>query len=119
MTLGKDELQGHEKFKELCAMSVAGNLTENESAELRTHMEACEECRAVYKEYRVLAKEGMPMLAARFNHPEQARGWDNSNARRKLFDRIAAEQRIRAVAHVEPRVVELLNTRAPWRLALP
>ena len=63
MTLGRDELQRHEKFKELCAMSVAGNLTANESAELGAHMEACEECRAVYQEYRVLAKEGMPMLA--------------------------------------------------------
>src|SRR5712691_3581770 len=103
MTPGRDELQGHEKFKELCAMSVAGNLTENEAAELRVHMEACEECRTVYQEYRVLANAGMPMLAARFDCPEPASGWDNSNARRKVFDRIAAEQRNRAVAHVEPR----------------
>ncbi len=118
MTPGRDELQGHEKFKELCAMCVAGNLTENESAELRAHMEACEECRAVYQEYRVLAKEGMPMLAARFDHPQEARGWDNSNARRKVFDRIAAEQRKQAVANVERRIVPLPNTRTPRRFAL-
>src|SRR6266481_5478629 len=119
MTPESDELQGHEKFKELCAISVAGNLTENESAELRSHMEACEECRAVYHEYRVLANEGMPMLAARFDRPEQAVGWDNSNARRGVFDRIAAEQRKRAVAHIEPHVVPLPNTHAPRRLAMP
>src|SRR6266849_10141569 len=119
MTPGSDELQGHEKFKELCAMSVAGNLTENESAELRAHMEACEECRAVYQEYRVLAKEGMPMLAARFDRPEQASGWDNSKARRKVFDRIEAEQRNGIIAHVEPRVVVLPNSQAPRRLTLP
>src|SRR6266446_3528278 len=119
MTPGRDELQGHEKFKELCAMSVAGNLTENESAELRAHMEACDECRRVFEEYRVLAKEGMPMLAARFDCPEQARGWDNSNTRRKVFDRIEAEQRQRAVAHFEARVVPLPKTRAPRKLALP
>jgi hypothetical protein len=119
MTPGSDELQGHENFKELCAMSVAGNLTENESAELGAHMEACEECRAVYQEYRVLAKEGMPMLAARFDRPEQARGWDDSNTRQKVFDRIATEQRQRAVAHVEARVVPLRNVRAPRRVALP
>jgi len=122
MTLGRDELQRHEKFKELCAMSVAGNLTANESAELGAHMKACEECRAVYQEYRVLAKEGMPMLAARFDCPEQARGWDNSNTRRKVFDRIALEQRQRAVAHIEPRVVSLPNADAPrgrrWPAAL-
>src|SRR6266550_3178600 len=119
MTPGRDELQGHENFKELCAMSVAGNLTENESAELRAHMEACEECQAVYQEYRVLAKEGMPILAARFDRPEEARGWDSSNARRKVFDRIATEQRRRALAHIEPHVVPLQNTRTPRRLALP
>src|SRR5260370_29881756 len=119
MIPGRDELQGHEKFKELCAMSVASNLTENESAELRAHMEACEECRAVHQEYRVLAKKGMPMLAARFDHPEQARSWDNSNARRKVFDRIAVEQRKRAVAHGEPRVVALTNTHARRRLTFP
>ena len=118
MTPGRDELQGHEKFKELCAMSVAGNVTENETAELRAHMEACEECRAVYQEYRVLAKEGMPMLAARFDRPEQASSWDSSNTRRKVFDHIAAEQRKQAVAHVEPRVVLLPNTQAPRKLAL-
>ena len=117
MTSGRDELQGHEKFKELCAMSVAGNLTENESVELRAHMDACEECWAVYQEYRVLAKEGMPMLAARFDRPEQARGWDNSNTRRKVLDRIAGEQRQRAVAHVEPRVVPLASVLAPRKLA--
>src|SRR6266480_2013174 len=119
MTPGRDELQGHENFKELCAMSVAGNLTENESAELRAHMEACEECRAVYQEYRVLAKEGMPMLAARFDRPEQASSWDSSNTRRKVFDHMAAEQRKQAAAPVEPRVVLLPNTQAPQKLALP
>ncbi len=119
MTSGRDELQGHEKFKELCAMSVAGNLTENESAELRAHMDGCQECRAVYQEYRVLAKEGMPMLAARFDRPEQARGWDNSNTRRKVFDRIAAEQRKRVVLHIEPLVGPSPNAHTPWRLTVP
>jgi len=66
-----------------------------------------------------LANEGMPMLAARFDRPEQAVGWDNSNARRGVFDRIAAEQRKRAVAHIEPHVVPLPNTHAPRRLAIP
>ena len=119
MTPGSDELQGHEKFKELCAMSVAGNLTESESFELRAHMEMCEECRAVYQEYRILTKEGMPMLAARFDRPEEATGWENSNTRGKVFDRIATEQRQQAVLHVEPRVVPLPSTHAPRRLALP
>jgi hypothetical protein len=118
MGQGRDELQDHDKFKELCAISVAGDLSESESAELRTHMEMCEQCRKVYKEYRVLTKEGMPVLAARFDRPEQASGWDNANTRRKLFDRIATEQRQRAVAHVEPRVVPLQNTHAPRRLTL-
>jgi len=118
MTQGRDELQDHDKFKELCAISVAGNLTESESTELRTHMEMCEQCRKVYEEYRVLTKEGMPMLAARFDRPGEASGWDNSNTRRKVFDRIAIEQRQRAVAHVEPRVVPLQNTHARRRLAL-
>lgn len=119
MTPGRDELQAHEQFKELCAMSVAGSLTENESSELAAHIESCEQCRAIYDEYRILAKEGMPMLAARFDHPAEATGWESSNVRRRVFDRAAVEQRKRAIAHIEPRVLSLPRAVAPRTLALP
>jgi hypothetical protein len=119
MIAGSDQLHEHEEFKELCALSVAGNLTEDESAKLKAHLEVCEVCLAVYQEYLLVAKEGVPMLAARFDRREEAKDWDNSNVRSRVFGRIATEKAKRAVPHVEPRVIPLSDAKERARIALP
>src|SRR5262245_51125276 len=93
MIPGRSDFQGHEKFKELSALFLAGNLTEAESAELKAHISICQECRAVYTDYRILTKEAMPILAARHAPAEEIADWDDTNARERFIERIAKEQR--------------------------
>ena len=86
MSPGKDQIEEHERFRQMCALSVAGNLKGGEAAELRAHLEVCEQCRALHEEYLLVAREGMPMLAVRFDHPQEVKGWDNSNVKSKILE---------------------------------
>src|SRR6266567_594629 len=102
MTSENDTVQEHDKYKELSALAVAGNLTEAESAELKAHLAECASCRSVYEEHLLVAKEGMAMLGERFDRREPATDWDNSPVRSKVFERIAAGQPKPVVARVTP-----------------
>src|SRR5271156_1483551 len=93
MTMGEEQLNGHEKFSELCSLAMSGTLTAQESAELKDHLETCLECREAYREYRVLTEEGIPHLASRYGSPKAEESWDNAATRRKLFARVTATQR--------------------------
>ena len=53
----------HEKFKRLCALAASGNLTPFEAPDLEVHLQKCQDCREVLLQYRVLATEGIAMLA--------------------------------------------------------
>jgi peptidoglycan hydrolase CwlO-like protein len=92
MTMGEEELKGHDRFSELCALAMSGTLTAEESSELQEHLRSCEECREAYREYMVLTKEGIPHLASRYSSPQDEERWDDSAARRKLFARVTAAQ---------------------------
>lgn len=118
MSPGSDQFEDHDRLKQLCALSVARNLKAGEPAELQAHLEVCEECRGLYDEYRLVAGEGMPMLAARFDQPQEARGWDNSNVKSKIFERLA-EKGKQATPPVEPRVIPLPDGRRRRTLMLP
>ena len=107
MRMGEEQLKGrgpnahdpnghdpsaHEKFSELCALAMSGALTDNESAELKKHLQTCSECREAYREYMLLTEEGIPHLAARYSPPQEVENWDDSATRRKLFARVAAAE---------------------------
>ena len=92
MIPGNDEIQEHEKLRELCALAMSGTLTASECAQLEAHLESCEECHAAYGEYRVLAKDGMPMLAARYGHVEEPKNWDDTQVRHKLAACLGVEE---------------------------
>ena len=53
-----------ERFSDLCALAPSGNLSFEERMELEEHLKTCAECREAYEEYIMLAKAGMPCLAA-------------------------------------------------------
>jgi hypothetical protein len=59
-------------------------------AELKGHLRTCEECRRIYTQYAILAKEGIPLLAARYSEDRAQRNWDERATRRKLFARVQA-----------------------------
>ena len=90
-----DDHQGreyHEKFKELGALANSGTLTGSERADLKDHLETCEECRQIYDQYLILASEGIPLLAALYGDQEE-KCWRDLSTRMKLFARVqSAEQ---------------------------
>ena len=45
-------MSGCEKYIELISSMVDGELTHEQEAELRTHLESCDECRKVYDAFK-------------------------------------------------------------------
>jgi hypothetical protein len=80
----------HEEFKALGALANANALTPNEWAELQEHLRICESCRDVYREYRMLSREGISRLAGQYTHRLEQRSWNDTATRKKLFARVRA-----------------------------
>jgi hypothetical protein len=74
---------------ELCALYPTGCLSEGELAELRQHVEVCQECRALLAEYRQLNQVVAPMAADK-EAPSTASvaRWDLEEAKHRLFGAI-------------------------------
>src|SRR5713226_1765640 len=53
----------HEKFLELCAVSIAGELTGEERKKLNEHLESCAACRKALEQFKVSAKASIPAAA--------------------------------------------------------
>jgi len=88
----------HERFKELSALANSGTLSAGETAELCGHLQLCSACQEIHDQYRLLAREGIPMLAAGFSEEADSLTWDSSATRKKLLARVrAAEQQSRTV----------------------
>jgi hypothetical protein len=87
----------HERFKELSALTNTGTLSPGEMAELAGHLQLCAACGEIHDQYRLLAREGMPVLAAAFSEEKDFLPWDDTATRKKLLARVrAAEQQSNA-----------------------
>jgi hypothetical protein len=65
-TAGKrSEMELHDEYLKMCALSTAGDLTEEEVRRLRAHLVGCAECRQALKEFEAAADVGMPLLASK------------------------------------------------------
>ena len=73
-----DRMNEHEKFKELGALADTGTLTPSEWAELQGHLQICASCSEIYHQYRILAIEGIPLLADRHSHRPEQGSWNTS-----------------------------------------
>jgi len=114
-----ERLNIHEKFKELSALANSGTLTAREWAELKGHLESCEECSQVHDEYLLLASEGIPLLDARYGNQEERGSWDDLATRIKLFARVRAAEQLASsdpTSHVEAGVWLNLRRRIPVNL---
>jgi hypothetical protein len=76
--------EAHEKFKELCALAQANELTVGEQLDLECHLRTCRQCRELYRTYSMIGTEGMPFLAKKEDVPLSAQQWDNTAAWRRL-----------------------------------
>jgi hypothetical protein len=56
-------MAGHEEFLELCAVSVAGELTGEERKKLALHLETCASCRKALEQFQLTAKASIPTAA--------------------------------------------------------
>jgi hypothetical protein len=82
----------HEKFRMLCARAISLDLAPLEEYELREHLHECKDCREVLLQYRSLTTEGMLTLLGDAEL-EAVPNWDESEARRRLLERVFADQR--------------------------
>lgn len=96
----------HAEWMELCALSTTDILTAEERVRLEAHLENCAECREVYRQYSVLAHEGLPALAGSYA-ADGAGSPDDGQ-----WDRAAVRERMLAAASYVPSSV------ATWRNAL-
>ena len=92
----------HERFKELSALSNSGTLSAGETAELSSHLQLCAACREIHEQYRLLAREGIPVLAAAFSEEEDSLAWDSSATRKKLLARVRAAEQESRIADDRP-----------------
>jgi hypothetical protein len=87
-----DHEELHAEWKELCALSTRGALDPSEVESLEQHLVICEDCRLVYRQYHLLATEGMPFLASLAGSPTaldaESEQWDPSSVQRQLFEKI-------------------------------
>ncbi len=55
----------HQRYKELCALAAAGDLSEDDGVELNEHLKNCEECRKLVREFSFLCVQILPTAKAR------------------------------------------------------
>jgi hypothetical protein len=82
----------HERFQELCALACTGSLAPLELAELRTHLDHCEECQEIFWQYQTLGTEGMAILAEGYAERQDHAGWNDDLTRQGLWARVRADQ---------------------------
>jgi len=80
----------HQRYSELGALALSGTLSPGEWAELRSHLQVCDSCREICRQYELI-RNSVPLLAAEYT-PLEDLAWDDAAARRRLFDRIQGEQ---------------------------
>ena len=87
---GLESINHHQRFKELVASATANALNEGEWVQLKNHLLACEECEEVFRQYRKLATEFIPVLALQYHTrlTDEQDMWDDTPVRRALFRRV-------------------------------
>jgi len=107
----------HDKFKELCALSLTDMLSDREQRDLDLHLQKCESCRHVYEQYSLIDREGMAFLAAQSDVKVDAQRWDDRQARADLFAAIGKQTPPRVLSIVRPSRSESPASRPLLRLA--
>jgi hypothetical protein len=97
----------HDEYLKMCALSTAGDLTEEEERRLQAHLLGCAECRQALKEFEAAADVGMPLLASKladvYEAADSARGQSGSpgasvHGREQAEGNSASDSRDRAFA---------------------
>jgi hypothetical protein len=94
----------HEEFLELCAVSVTGELTDDERKRLDEHLSLCASCRAAFRQYQDTVITAVPSLASELPLPSSSTdsSWSEDAAEAALFRRIKAEDSAGSSVDVVP-----------------
>jgi len=63
-------LNTHEQYEELCALAASGQASQDELADLRSHLEECPICRSAAYDFSQISAQGLSQLAAKRLHCE-------------------------------------------------
>jgi hypothetical protein len=85
----------HDEFLELCAVSTAGELTEEEQKRLEEHLAICPSCREALRQYQSVVEQAIPGIAATEGpeEPGPDPSWSQKRAEKALLDRLAQEEK--------------------------
>jgi len=111
---GWSEMEPHDRFLELCAISTSGDLTEEEQKILQGHLAECPDCRQALKEFEAAAGVGMPLLHAHLSDPESLEPASNSAEVGKATPAHATGQRETPHEEREP-IEQMIGLRFPHR----
>jgi len=118
MLKNNGERYEHEKFKRLCALAASSSLAPIELSELEEHLHDCPECREVLLQYRALGTFGMSSLAEGYVESRGTTGWNEASVRRRLLERVEAEQRCAAAPQRDARASTRFSGWPPLRPAV-
>jgi hypothetical protein len=87
-------MDGHEEFRELCAISVSGELSGEEQAKLDEHLHSCSWCQEVFRQYRATVVSVVPRFAAEAVPSERVTesSWNARDAEATLFERLKIQE---------------------------
>src|SRR2546425_2457194 len=88
-------MDGHEEFRELCAISVSEELTDDERKKLDEHLKSCPSCRTVFSEYQATAATIIPQLASEFAPSVRSTesSWSEAKSEAAFFERLKTQER--------------------------
>jgi hypothetical protein len=61
-------LNTHEQYEELCALAASGQASQDELADLRSHLEICPSCRSATYDFTQISAQALSLLAAKHLH---------------------------------------------------
>jgi hypothetical protein len=101
----------HDGFLELCAVSTAGSLSDQEKARLDAHLAVCADCREALKEFQDTAQIAIPLFAAEASHEpnSQNESWSLGATEKRFRERIGDESN-------EGKPAAFRNGRVPYRV---
>src|SRR5581483_5129377 len=81
----------HDEFLELCALSVSGDLDQEEHKKLNDHLAVCPSCRATLQQYKMIADEAISSFAAEADHSDvnPGPGWSQKKAEKRFLQNLA------------------------------
>jgi anti-sigma-K factor RskA len=105
----------HEEFQELCALSLTGELTQEERARLDSHLIHCADCREALRQYERIVATEIPALGAEF-YAEQ----DDGNAAGSWSIEMAEKRLMQSLPRQvpSPRVL-LMAQKISWQRHAP